>query len=80
MTCSRCQGLMVRIELEDAESTAAPDPIVGWRCLLCGEIVDPVIQAHRGGRQASTRDRARRRFAVSLAGGGSLRRKATEGN
>lgn len=77
MTCSRCQGLMVRIRLEDAESTAAPDPIEGWRCLLCGEVIDPLIQAHRGGRRGSTRDRSRRRYAVFLAGAGGTGRKTT---
>lgn len=77
MICSRCHGLMVPIRLEDAESTTAPDPIEGWHCLLCGEVIDPVILAHREDRHALSRDRARRRYAVLLAGAGGLRRTAT---
>ncbi len=77
MICYRCHGLMVSIRLEDAESTTAPDPIEGWRCLLCGEVIDPVILAHREGRHELSRDRARRRYGVLLAGAGGPRRTAT---
>ena len=36
--CERCGGLMVSEEYDDFN---------GWRCILCGERVDPVILAQR---------------------------------
>ncbi len=47
MTCPRCQGLMVSITLDDPESSPLGEPILGWRCLLCGEVVDETIVANR---------------------------------
>lgn len=45
MTCERCQGLMVQddsFDLCESERRLAV-----WRCVLCGEMVDPVIVANR---------------------------------
>ena len=44
MNCQRCNGLMYPFELRDrrAQGRAA-----GLVCLLCGEIVDPVIAGNR---------------------------------
>lgn len=36
--CERCRGLMV---------SEPDDDFQGWRCILCGERVDPVILAQR---------------------------------
>lgn len=36
--CTRCGGLMV---------SAQDDEFMGWRCILCGERIDPVILAQR---------------------------------
>lgn len=36
--CARCGGLMVSEEFDDFN---------GWRCILCGERIDPVILAQR---------------------------------
>ncbi len=47
MTCPRCQGLMASIALDDQESSPLGEPILGWRCLLCGEIIDETIVANR---------------------------------
>ncbi len=47
MMCKRCQGLMVSVTLEDSEGTVMREPTVGWRCLLCGEVVDPTITDNR---------------------------------
>ena len=49
MMCQRCQGLMVSVTLEDTESTVMHEPTLGWRCVLCGEILDPIIAQHRKG-------------------------------
>jgi len=46
MHCVRCQGTMVTdyfIDMEDSGELWMP----GWRCLACGEVVDPVIMKHR---------------------------------
>jgi hypothetical protein len=48
MRCARCEGLMVREKFEDLGALGPNDyEYAGWRCINCGEIVDPVIAAHR---------------------------------
>ncbi len=47
MTCPRCPGLMAAITLEDVKGTIAREPLIGWRCLLCGEVLDPTIFENR---------------------------------
>ncbi len=56
MSCSRCHGLMVTITMKE---TATSEHVSGWRCLLCGETVDPGIEANRRGHQEPPRTRAR---------------------
>ncbi len=55
MNCPRCHGLMVSVTLEDAKSTLSREPIVGWRCVLCGEVCDPVIEENRKAEQKPLR-------------------------
>ena len=50
MTCPRCHGLMVSVTLEDAEWSRSREPILAWRCLLCGDVRDPTITQNRQGR------------------------------
>lgn len=52
MKCSRCHGLMVRDHLLDIKETMGPMWIHGWRCVACGNIVDPLIEKHRAERAA----------------------------
>ena len=40
MNCPRCTGLMVRDDLQDETGL---ERFAAWRCLICGEIFDPVI-------------------------------------
>ncbi len=47
MVCYRCSGLMVREELADFAFGSGGDEPVGWRCVNCGAIVDPLITAHQ---------------------------------
>ncbi len=47
MNCCRCQGLMVEDNLLDMEDTYGHLWIRGWRCLCCGDVIDPVIIRHR---------------------------------
>ena len=47
MHCTRCEGLMVPDDLIDIQESSIPMWMKGWRCLSCGNIVDPLIQRHR---------------------------------
>lgn len=43
MTCERCGGLSVAAHFEGGQAWAYD----GWECLLCGNIIDPVIMTNR---------------------------------
>ncbi len=47
MQCARCDGLMVGDSLIDIQESSIPMWMKGWRCVACGNIVDPLIQQHR---------------------------------
>ncbi|MFZ5875701.1 MAG: hypothetical protein ACOYXU_04740 [Nitrospirota bacterium] len=47
MQCSRCRGLMVVDRFTDLLDETGQITFGGWRCLACGEIVDPVIMSNR---------------------------------
>ena len=52
MTCTRCQGTMVIdyfLDMEESGEVWMP----GWRCLMCGEVIDPLILKHRQAQQAN---------------------------
>jgi len=75
MTCPRCQGLMVSIPLEDRECSAPGELILGWRCLLCGELVDETIVANRKSVREPERHRALICFPVLVGVAGGATRK-----
>ena len=52
MQCARCDGLMVADNLIDMRESSVPMWMKGWRCVSCGNIVDPIIQRHRMIQQA----------------------------
>ena len=52
MECTRCDGLMVSDHLTDMRESSIPMWMKGWRCVFCGNIVDPLIQRHRMIQQA----------------------------
>ncbi len=66
MSCPRCHGLMVVIQLADAMSTAGGHSLYGWRCLLCGEVLDSAIEGNRKGHARPKKDSIRRPFGVML--------------
>ena len=66
MECTRCHGVMVPEVFEDLHDDTGVLAFQGWRCLLCGEIIDPVIAAHRQGRPTPVLRRARTRVATAL--------------
>ena len=47
MHCAKCDGLMVADNLIDILESSIPMWVKGWRCVSCGNIVDPLIQQHR---------------------------------
>jgi hypothetical protein len=52
MECTRCDGLMVSDHLIDMRESSIPMWMKGWRCVSCGNIVDPLILRHRMIQQA----------------------------
>lgn len=59
MKCPRCTGLMIRDEFLDLQDEAGRCRFMAWRCMICGEVIDPVILQHRTTRPAPMLDRAR---------------------
>ena len=59
MSCPRCQGIMVSVRLEDAMVSSGPELLGGWRCLTCGEVLDPVIASNRRAPVHPVKNRAR---------------------
>ncbi|HXH86696.1 MAG TPA: hypothetical protein VNI35_07700 [Nitrospira sp.] len=47
MCCKRCNGLMIRDSFLDLRDDTGRLTFEGWRCLNCGEVVDPVVLTHR---------------------------------
>jgi hypothetical protein len=76
MNCLRCHGLMVALRLEDAGSSSLC--FSGWQCLMCGEVIDSVIQANRQQLHGPTGSRSRARYGVSLVQQGGLNSKWDE--
>ena len=47
MECLRCHGMMVEERFEDLRGDPHHISFRGWRCVCCGDVVDPVIVRHR---------------------------------
>lgn len=47
MRCTKCEGLMVSDHMIDIRESSIPMWMRGWRCVACGNIVDPLILRHR---------------------------------
>ena len=47
MRCERCSGLMVPDLFFDMLDDSGNHSFVGWRCVSCGDVLDPVIQKNR---------------------------------
>jgi hypothetical protein len=56
MTCKRCDGLRRIINMKDVLSGESSS---GWQCLLCGDVTDSVIIAHRKSHEEPAPNRAR---------------------
>jgi hypothetical protein len=55
MNCSRCRGLMVKDHFMDFEGTIGHMWMMGWRCMNCGHVYDPMIERNRQLAQAELR-------------------------
>ncbi len=53
MECVRCQGLMVAECFSEMKQTGGLEVIQFWRCINCGEVVDPLIDHYRRLSQSS---------------------------
>ena len=47
MPCPRCSGLMVNDWFQDLLDDTGEIDFYGTRCVMCGEILDPVILMNR---------------------------------
>ena len=47
MNCARCDGLMINEWFQDILDDTGEINFWGLHCLLCGEILDPIILANR---------------------------------
>lgn len=50
ITCHRCRGLMHPVDPLDPLDViqgGRPDAIRAWRCLTCGDLIDPIIMQNR---------------------------------
>ena len=72
MQCPRCQGTMIVDHFVDM-ATSGEIWMPGWRCLMCGEIIDPLIEHHRHQQHdqqevvsAISRSTARPAFPISV--------------
>lgn len=66
MHCSRCNGRMTPHELMDL-SDSMEVSCEAWRCINCGEIVDPLLVENRARPQHETLTRSKRRWTGVLA-------------
>ncbi|MGB0909936.1 MAG: hypothetical protein ACPGYT_06195 [Nitrospirales bacterium] len=66
MECPRCNGVMVSDRFEDVADEAGAMKFSGWRCITCGEILDPVISANRQSHHEPLLGRSRKKFATQL--------------
>ncbi len=61
MHCERCHALMVEEVFGDARADTWMKEFRGWRCPVCGNVLDPVILANRSALSMDPRNGVRRR-------------------
>ena len=47
MDCPRCHGHMAYDDFQDLNDDTGELSFSGWRCMICGEILDAVIASNR---------------------------------
>ena len=61
MHCQRCNGRMIFEKFYDVNNV-----FFGWHCVMCGEILDPVILLHRLSQDADLRIPEKEEEVMSL--------------
>jgi hypothetical protein len=67
MTCSRCEGFMTGIAMEDLYGSNERRGKLGWQCLICGNVTDNEIQFNQSHRHEPRRGTPRPRFGSATA-------------
>ena len=62
MSCPRCAGLMVAVELIDWEGAYTPCP--AQKCVSCGNVIDTLIATHHQQQPGRRRPAVRRPLAA----------------
>ena len=71
MRCQRCQGCMISDHFMDLMNVTGEMDFNGWRCLNCGNIIDPVIVRQRQSIASIPVKSRRRWWGVALLHSGS---------
>ncbi len=66
--CPRCHNVMVEEYFQDLRDDTGSLRFKGWRCIICGEILDPIILQNRASRPKPLGGRARPKKAVIQVG------------
>jgi hypothetical protein len=61
MECERCHATMLQESFDDVKADAWLMEFHGWRCPVCGNVLDPVILANRAIVQRAIASGARKR-------------------
>ncbi len=64
MGCPRCSNLMVEEVFVDMHADTNPLSFKGWRCVICGAIVDSLIARHQANRPQPMFHQTRARKAL----------------
>ncbi len=67
MVCRRCKGVMVPDIFEDIIDDTGSRSFRGWRCITCGEVLDPVIARNRAAHREPLQGRSRKKFGTQLS-------------
>lgn len=60
MDCPRCHGHMAYDNFQDLNDDTGELSFAGWRCMICGEILDAVIASNRTNRTTPLQNRNRK--------------------
>jgi len=66
MRCQRCHGFMISDHFMDTLNVSGEMNFKGWRCLNCGDIIDPVIVRHHQVEASAPAKSRRRWWGVAL--------------
>ncbi len=77
--CPRCQGVMAPDIFEDIDDDTGSRSFRGWRCITCGEVLDPVIAKNRASHREPLQSRSRKKFGTRLSSSPVVRSSDPQG-